>query len=88
MPRTCSSWTRTHLEVVKLVVDVKAQVLDPLPRAIELVREAHDEERVERVDEEAVAARGELGFLKPQMCAAYYPIGPLGLMLDPRWLIG
>lgn len=44
----------THLKVVELVVDVKAEVFDPFPGAIELVREAHDEERVKRVDDEAV----------------------------------
>ena len=76
-----------HLKVVELVVDVKAKILDPCSRAVELVREAHDEERVERVDEEAAEGRAEgvsCGCSRSRRRLPHYPIGPSGLMLDPR----
>lgn len=44
--------TLAHLEVVKLVVDVKAEVFDPLPCTFKLDRKPQDQQRVERVHDE------------------------------------
>ena len=41
----------TYLKIVELVVDVEAELLDPVPRSFELIGQSHDEERVERVDD-------------------------------------
>ena len=44
---------------MELVVDIKAEVLDPLPRSLKLFGKPKDKQRVERIDDEA-AKGGQL----------------------------
>jgi hypothetical protein len=78
-----------NFKVMKLVVDIEREIFDPVACTLVLVVQAHEKQRVQRVDNEAAKEEGSVVELwKSETEVTHYPTGPLGLMLDPLWLIG